>query len=293
MATPIIHSVGATSGAGTPGEGRNDLVPGEQVDLSDSEPTNAGAVYFWEFEDVPIGTAPSLVGAATATPHFVVDPDVTKTGTYRVKCTVNGLDSSTEILAAPLPATGGRIPSFQETLHDDSAGNAKGWHKGLTEFMRGASSRLKDPGPGKAGNELVQSVWGGGRETHNSDTALIVGAFALNPNDFALENTTVAFEFEVIAANGSSPLTTHVKIRNLTDAEDVTSSVIDIIDSTTPTKYSAALAVGPGVGKIKTSGEKIYEVRIYLDAAPGDPDLETIELYKAEVRAIFTVVELP
>lgn len=293
MATPIIHSVGATSGAGTPGEGRNDLVPGEQVDLSDSEPTNSGAVYFWEFEDVPLGTAPALVGAATATPHFVVDPDSAKSGSYRVKCTVNGLDSSTEILAVPLSQAGGRIPSFQETLHDDSAGNTKGWHKALTEFMRGTNTALRNPGPGASGNELVQSVWGGGRETHNSDTPLIVGAFALDPGDFALANTTVVFEFVVVAANGTSPLTTHVKLRNLTDGEDVTSSVLNIVNSTTPTKYTAALAVGPGVGLIKTSGEKIYECRIYLDAAPGDPELETIELYKAEVRAVFTVTALP
>ncbi len=290
VATPIIQSVGSSSGTGAPGEGRNDLVEGEQVDLFDTEPANVGSVYFWEFEDAPIGTAPSMTGPTSPTPHFLVDADPTLAGSYRVKCTVNGLDSSFEILAKPLRATGARIPSFQERTGYNAGGNLKGWHEAETAFKRTVDERLHNPGPGQAGDQIVQLIWGGGRETHNSDTPLVVGGFALNPNDYSLANTTVAFQFVVIAANGTTPLTAHAMLYNLTDGEIVTSSVLDIINDTDPAKYAATLAVGVGSGKIKTSGEKVYECRIYLDAPPDDPTVDTIELFKAEVRCVFTVV---
>lgn len=288
MATPIIQSVGGTSGPGIAGQGRNDLVAGEQVTLSDAEPLNSGATYFWEIEDAPIGTAPTMINHTTATPHFFVDADAAKAGTYRVKATVNGAESSVEALAKPLANTGGRIPSYQETLQYDGAGNAKGWHEAQTVFQRAVDAELGELGPGAPGDILTQLVWAGGRESHNSDTPLIAGAFALNPNNYSLERTTVAFQFVIIAANGDTPLTTHVELFNLTDSEVVTSSQIDIIDSTTPTKYSATLVVGAGAGTIKNTGERLYECRIYLDVPPGGPS-ETIELFKAEVRVVFTV----
>ena len=40
--TPIIQSSGSTSGPGTAGQGRNNLVPGETVTLSDTAAANAG-----------------------------------------------------------------------------------------------------------------------------------------------------------------------------------------------------------------------------------------------------------
>jgi hypothetical protein len=289
VATPIILSVGSSSGPGLAGEGRNDLVAGETVNLSDTEAANAGSVYFWEFEDVPLGTAPVMVNHTTATPHFVVDANALLAGSYRVKCTVDGLDSSVEVLAKPLARTGGRIPSFQERLEYDGSGNLKGWHEAETTFKRSVDSLLADPGPGAAGNKIIQLVWAGARESHNSDTPLVVGAFALNPNDYALANTTVEFQFAAVVANGDTPLTTHVSLFNLTDGEAVTSSVLNIVDSTNPARYTAVLSVGAGAGKIKTSGEKVYECRIYLNGPPGDVN-DTIELYKAEVRVVFTVI---
>jgi len=145
-------------------------------------------------------------------------------------------------------------------------------------------------GPGQVGNLITQVVPCGGRESHNSDTPLVVGAFSFNPNNYSLAKASVAFKFVVIAANGITPLTTHVKLRNITDGEDVTTSVLDVIDSTAQAKYEATLTVGSGAGEIKNTGEKIYECRIYLDAPPGNPATDTIELYKAELQAIFTVL---
>lgn len=264
------------------------MVPGEKVDLSDAELGNVGATYFWEFEDVPIGTAPVLTNHTTATPHFFTNADPGLAGSYRIKVTANGIESSIEILAVPLTSTGSRVPSFQETLAYDGAGNAKGWHEAQTRFMRQVDAKLVAMGPGTPGNTLTQLIWGGGRESHDSDTPLIAGAFSLNPNNYALARTTVAFQFVIIAANGTTPLTTHVELFNLTDNELVTSSAIDIINSTTPTTHIVPLTVGAAAGTIKNSGAKIYEVRIYLDAPPDPGD--SIELFKAEVRAVFTLI---
>jgi hypothetical protein len=292
MATPIIRSVGTISGPGVDGQGRNDLIAGETIGLSDAEPANSGHAYFWEFEDVPIGTAPVLTGATTATPSFLIPPNHALAGSYRVRCTVDGIDTTFVVIAEPLHVTGARIPSFQETLGYNAAGNVKGWHEAMTVFMRNSDAKLSDPGPGKAGDVMTQQIWGGGRETHNSTTPLIVGAFALLPTTFALANTTVAFQFSIVAANGDTPMTTHVELFNLTDSEVVTSSVIDIVNSTTPTKYTANLVVGPSAGQIKNGGEKIYECRIYLDVPPGDPTLNTIELFQADLKVLWTVIPI-
>lgn len=133
MATPIILKTGTISGPGTPGQGSNDLDIGETVVLTDTVVGNAGLPHVTEFEDVPIGSALTvLTDDTTETPSFI--PDIT--GSYRVKMTVDGVDYAVEIFAVPLPKTGKRIPSFQETAEYDGAGNAKGWHQALTAFMR-------------------------------------------------------------------------------------------------------------------------------------------------------------
>jgi hypothetical protein len=260
------------------------------MNLSDAEILNVAATYYWEFEDSPIGTAPVMLNPATATPSFVVNASAALAGSYRIKATVNGVDSAVEILAVPLSETGARIPSFQETLAYDAAGNAKGWHEAQTVFMRSTDAKLAAVGPGTPGDILRQLIWGGGRESHNSDTPMIAGAFALNPNDYDLERATIAFSFVVVAANGNTPLTTNIQLYNLTDSEYVTSSLIQVVNSTTPLRYTAALTVGVGAGSIKSTGEKIYECRIFLSAPPGNPAIDTIELFKAEVRAVFTIV---
>jgi len=136
---------------------------------------------------------------------------------------------------------------------------------------------------------IVQVIACGGNESHASETPMVVGAFSFNPSSYSLSKATVAFSFSVVAANGVSPLTSHVKLRNVTDGEDVAASIFNIVDSTTATKYNAVLTVGAGAGLLKPT-EKIYECRIYLDAPPADPETDTIELFKAELRVTFTVL---
>jgi len=133
MATPIIRSNGSISGQVT-GQGRNNLVIGEVVTLTDTAVANVGLPYAWLIVDRPVGSSAVLTNPVTATSTFI--PDVT--GSYRVRCTVNGVDISVVIIAIPLAITGGRIPSFDETLEYNASGNAKGWHTDLTAFMRQA-----------------------------------------------------------------------------------------------------------------------------------------------------------
>ena len=145
-------------------------------------------------------------------------------------------------------------------------------------------------GPGQIGEKIIQPIWAGGRESHNSPTPLSVGAFTLNPDDYALAGASLAFEFICVVANGNTPLTTHIHLYNLTDSEIVATSVLNIVDSTDPTKYAGAITVGVAAGELKSGAEKLYECRIFLDGAPGDPLLDTIELLKAELRATFTIL---
>jgi hypothetical protein len=135
MATPIIRSSGSVSGAVT-GEGRNDLDIGEVVTLTDTQVANTGAAYSWLMEDTPIGSSATLTGPATATPTFTPDVD----GSYRVRCTVNGVSYSVVVLAVPMLNSGARIPSFQEKAEYNGGGNTKGWHTAMTQFMRWADT---------------------------------------------------------------------------------------------------------------------------------------------------------
>lgn len=273
MATPIIQSVGSVSGPGVAGEGRNNLVAGETVALSDAETLNSGALYLWEFLDAPIGSSPTFSDPTSATPTFV--PTAAVYGSYRIRVTVNGTERAVSVLAVPLPNSGARIPSFEEFLEYNGGGNGKGWHEAMTVFMREVDQRIRQAGQ-------VESLYidVGGRESHNSTTPLVVGGVSLNKADYTLAGVTTTFALEVVAANGTTPLTAHVQLYNLTDSAVVASSIINVVDSTTPAKYSATLTL--------PSGTKVYECRIYLDTTPADPTVDTIELFSARIKVTFT-----
>jgi hypothetical protein len=182
VATPIIQSTGSVSGAGVPGQGRNNLAPGETVTLSDAEPGNVGATYFWAFEDVPLGTAPVLTGHTTATPTFVTDPSALKAGSYRVRCTVNGTFFAVEVLAVPLATTGARIPSYEEEGEYDGGGNSKGWHEALTGFMRAADQGLGATVPVSRGGTGVTTVPTNGQLPIGNGTGYTVAALTAGTN---------------------------------------------------------------------------------------------------------------
>ena len=147
MPAPIIQKTGSSSGVGGAGEGSNDLVPGETLTIADLEGANGSATYFWELEAVPRGvTPPAITGATTSTPSFVVDVDPLKTGSYRLKGTVDGAFSSSEVYGVPLPNSGGRIASQREKLEYDEGGNTDGWHGAEVDFKRAVDAKL---GPAK------------------------------------------------------------------------------------------------------------------------------------------------
>ncbi len=158
MATPIIRSNASVSGVIT-GSDRNDLDLGETVTLTDTEAANSGASYQWTMVDAPLGSSSTISGSTTATASFVPD----QTGTYRIRCTVNGVAYDDAFLAVPLAVTGARIPSYME---DDvggynEGGNTKGWHPAMTVFMRAVDTALVTttfPGYGVVGNISTMDI---------------------------------------------------------------------------------------------------------------------------------------
>ncbi len=139
-------------------------------------------------------------------------------------------------------------------------------------------------GIGIAGQTFLTLVWAGGRESHASATPLVIGAFVFASNDHALGGSTLSVIFRAVAANGVSPLTTHAKLVNVTDAEDVTT--LNFVDTTSAEKQETTLTLGTGVGEIKPT-ERVYEVQVFVDAPSGPGD--TIELHSAELRVVNTL----
>jgi hypothetical protein len=219
MAAPIVQTTQATPGAGTPGEGRDDLVIGELVTVSDTEAANAGASYTSQLLDVPVGSSTVLANELTASPSFT--PDVTGSYFLRMTATIGGESAtSEEIYAVPLPTTGSRIPSFRETLQFDAAGNAVGWHQALTVFMRAVDTALASTTPTYELIESKQVGFAVGSLVFNGLDGDLDGAYhwtiewncaapgtiyvALEPNgDAANKGTAWVFGGGVVAGSGT------------------------------------------------------------------------------------------
>jgi len=139
--------------------------------------------------------------------------------------------------------------------------------------------------PGVAGDTYISIVPCGGAASHDSATPLVVSQFEFDPTLYNLEGGSRTLLFRAIAANGVSPLTTHVQLYNLTDAEII--ATLDFVDTTVPGKDEVALTEGGGAGEIDPAA-KIYEVRIFVDA-PGGPS-DTIELGSAEIRVLISPI---
>jgi hypothetical protein len=134
--------------------------------------------------------------------------------------------------------------------------------------------------PGHVNDKIIFPFWSGGRKSHNSDTPLVVGAFSVNPADYALAQCAMSALFRVVAANGNPSITTHALLYNVTDSEAVSGSTLNYT-TTVMEKKEATLTVGAAAGNLKNS-EKLYEVRIWVDA-PTTPEIDTIELYSAHL----------
>ena len=128
------------AGLGTPGEGRKDLtLVGGVVNLSDTEGANSGASYVHSLLEKPEGSSTTIINPTTSTPSFT--PDVT--GSYKIQTVVDGTYTTIIILAVSLPVTISRIPAFGELAGEyNEAGQTKGWHPDLTDFMRNVDAAL-------------------------------------------------------------------------------------------------------------------------------------------------------
>lgn len=140
-------------------------------------------------------------------------------------------------------------------------------------------------GFGQSGQSMISIVPGGARASHDGSTPLVIGAFAFDPTAYQITGTTRSLVFRALVASGGGVKTVHVKLRNLTDNEDVTGADLTTTAVAT-TKLEATLTEGTVAGAIKPS-EKIYEVRIWVDA-PAVPT-DTVELYGAQLRVVSTI----
>lgn len=323
MATPIIKSSGSTSGDVT-GQGRNNLVLGETVTLTDTESGNSGASYLWVLEDKPVSSTATLTNPTTPTAIF--SPDFT--GSYRIGCTVNSSSYSVVVIAVPLPNTGARIPSYDEKLQYNAGGNTHGWQPDMTYFMRqtdvavGHTAKAKvstgDTTPGYLLGKLVQGSNitltkgnAGGNETLTiASTAsggigvtgdkvtipLSCGSSASYNSDTHL----IVHQFELNPSDYSITGTTKtMKFRavaaigytatgnvRLTNVTDSETVATLTFTSTTPTFSDASLTIGSSSGNIKTSS-KVYQVEIWV-TSPANP-ADSVELGGAYVQITHTV----
>ena len=139
------------------------------------------------------------------------------------------------------------------------------------ELASGSTTTIFTGGGGSGSTVL----WAGGRESHNSETPLVVGAFAFTP---VTHDPVTTMVFRAVAANSDIGLTNKVRLINVTDGEIVAELSFT---STSIAKDEATLTRGAAIGEIDDP-EHIYEVQILLGAAPVAT--ETIELYSAELR---------
>lgn len=155
---------------------------------------------------------------------------------------------------------------------------------GAAGFMSGADKAKLDGIPagggsfGVSGQKVIRPFGIGGRESNDSATPLIVGAVSFDPDDHLITGTTLTITFRAVVANGNTPLTTRVKLRNVTDAVDVVT--LDVVDTTALVKVESGSLALP-------SGAKIYECQIFVVAPSVAAD--TIELHSAELRVTNTI----
>ena len=107
----------ATPGAGTPGESRHDLVPGEVITLVATSPIGAGVTYTWELLD-KVGSGAVL--SVTTGSSVTIGPagQINQPSSFLVKLTTNVGGTITEdirIESIRTASAGLRIPLFPET----------------------------------------------------------------------------------------------------------------------------------------------------------------------------------
>lgn len=114
MATLRIDQ--ATPGAGTAGQSRHDLVPGEVITLTAVSPTGGGVTYTWELLD-KVGSSATLSATSGASVTIGPNTSILQPSAFLIKLTANdaGVITTTIRICSVRTATAAlRIPLFPE-----------------------------------------------------------------------------------------------------------------------------------------------------------------------------------
>jgi hypothetical protein len=128
----------------------------------------------------------------------------------------------------------------------------------------------------------VDTIRIGSNTSHDSDTPLLVGQFELDPGDYP---ATAVYTLRAVGANGSTPLTTHLRLYNLTDNEQV--DVLDFVDTLNPVLVTSQMSTGTASGTLRTTAT-LYEAQVFVDSPVTGAD--TIELGSAEIRVTYPIL---
>ena len=116
------------------------------------------------------------------------------------------------------------------------------------------------------------------RLTHNSNTDLIGGAISFNPLDYVRPGLDRDIVFRAMVAMGDVTPLGQIVLRNITSATDIaTLNIGGVVTS----KYESISLTLP-------DADNVYEVIMHL-TNPSTGPTDTIELYSAELRVLFSV----
>lgn len=123
--------------------------------------------------------------------------------------------------------------------------------------------------------------------SNGTTTVLTVGAFRYDPTNYTLSGTTQSIVFRAVAANGSTSVTGHVRLRDITNGVDITTFSITAGTTTASVFEQTLTTAAVPAANIIFNGAAIYEIRIYVDSPASSSDF--IQLYSSEIRNIQTI----
>ena len=264
----VINATGKS--AGSPSVAREftyeDLIAAPLVTLSLNDSTGVTS-YLWQILDKPPDSASVLSSATAASPTF--SPD--STGTYLIKCTVNGSDSNTNAVAYTTQQREFRKPAIGETKEF----NTSGWMLNLNELI--------DIVDALGTKEYV----GGTNHSAVSGVETIFGATEFDPS---LHPSNATFELEMICEVSDPDLLSVGGVRlydyGPIDGPQTLPTLISTIEVESATyegmmkrvkSVLLPVAIPQTSGEIYNSG-RIYQFRSHLSISSGS---EAFEVYKA------------
>lgn len=265
------------AGSGTPGVARQDLWQSQQVNLSVG--IGGNTAFQWDLLDIPPGSASSLTGPTTATPHFT--PDLI--GTYRIQLITNGGGTgNVQILVArvrftsvgALASRGWAPPAFGERNGESNyGGNIRGWAQELEFILADILGNAFSGGGGTS--ETVYAYGISGTQSSTQSSPDIRGTISFDPSVFPATGRTLVF---AAVLERTSPTTScSLQLFNLTDNVLVTTLVST---STTPDLQESATLVVPAD---LPNSKKLYALRIFRTGGSSS-DTVACTMARLEIR---------